>query len=226
MRACVVLAKTWLTREGAPIFNRLNAWRTSVGRYDAKPIKNRRSSYQSTDLLSVKILPMRARTGKIARLPAAIRDELNRRLHNGALGKDLVLWLNALPEAKQVLAERFASRPILEENLSQWRHGGFQDWLREEERRVRLGELAAEYNQLSPEQRTPRLAASIEERLTIELAEELERLATMKDRTERWKRLQRLSQEICRLQRSHNRGRELSLFQAKATTHSNPIRAC
>jgi hypothetical protein len=33
-----------------------------------------------------------ARVGKIARLPAAVRDELNRHLENGALGKNIVPW--------------------------------------------------------------------------------------------------------------------------------------
>ncbi|HXE43262.1 MAG TPA: hypothetical protein VN516_09580 [Candidatus Baltobacteraceae bacterium] len=48
---------------------------------------------------------MRARVGKIARLPGPIRNELNRRIHNGALGRELVPWLNALPEVQTVLAQ-------------------------------------------------------------------------------------------------------------------------
>jgi len=165
---------------------------------------------------------MRARTGKIARLPATVRDQLNCRLHNGALGRDLVPWLNELPEVKQILAECFAGRPILEENLSQWRRGGYQDWLRDEERRVRLHELTAEYSQLGPEQRTPRLAAGMQERLVIELAEELESLSTLKDRAERWKRLRIISQELCRLQRTHLRGKEVALFQTKTIQKIKP----
>jgi hypothetical protein len=164
---------------------------------------------------------MRTRTGKIARLSSAVRDELNRRLHNGALGKDLIHWLNALPEVTRVLTELFAGRPILQENLSQWRRGGFQDWLRDEERRVRICQLATEHQQLSPEQRAERLAAGMQERVAFELAEELERLSFMKDQVERWKRLQRISQELCRLRRSHNRSLELGLFQAKSTPYSN-----
>src|SRR5713101_951139 len=42
-----------------------------------------------------------SRNGKIARLPLAIRQELNRRLQNGEQGKKLVAWLNALPEVRQ-----------------------------------------------------------------------------------------------------------------------------
>ena len=165
---------------------------------------------------------MRARIGKIARLPGAIREELNRRLHNGALGKELVLWLNVLPEVQHVLANRFSGRPVTEDNLSEWRRGGFQQWLLQEERRVRLRELSEQYQSLDPEKRAGQLAADAQERLAIELAEELERLSAMDDPAERWKCLRRLSQELCRLQRSHLRGRELRLLEVKAVSLCKP----
>ena len=38
--------------------------------------------------------------GKIARLPRAIRDELNRRMDDGQTGKELLPWLNGLPKSK------------------------------------------------------------------------------------------------------------------------------
>ena len=44
-------------------------------------------------------------TGKIARLPQEIRDELNRRLRDGERGRRLVDWLNSLPETQRMLAE-------------------------------------------------------------------------------------------------------------------------
>ena len=166
---------------------------------------------------------MRARVGKIARLPGAVRHELNRRLYNGALGKNLVPWLNALPEVALVLNERFASRPITEDNISEWRRGGFQEWLRERERRTRLRELAAENPTHNPEDRIAELDAHLQERLVLELAEELERLSTITDRAERFKCLTRLSREFCRVQRSRNRGLEIGLFQAKADSHSAPF---
>jgi len=34
------------------------------------------------------------RNGKIARLPRAIRDSLNQRLHDGETGRHLVRWLS------------------------------------------------------------------------------------------------------------------------------------
>ena len=38
------------------------------------------------------------RTGRIARLPRQVRDELNRRLRDGQKGGQLAAWLNALPK--------------------------------------------------------------------------------------------------------------------------------
>jgi hypothetical protein len=163
---------------------------------------------------------MRARTGKIARLPAHIRHGLNRRLDNGALGTGLADWLNALPEVQRVLAERFASQPISDDNLSQWRHGGFQDWRREEERRVRLRELDSRYQQLDPVQRSGALTAAFEKRLALELTEELERISALKDRDERFQKLRRLSRDICRLQDARTRERNVRLLEAKA--HASP----
>jgi hypothetical protein len=167
---------------------------------------------------------MNARVGKIARLPVAVRDELNRRLHNGALGKNIVPWLNALPEVQRVLAELFGGQPIAENNLSNWRRGGFQDWLVDQERRARLEELASN----DPDQNASRVGAQMEKRLVLELAEQLERLAVIKDPAERFKRLIRLSREVCRVQKSHTRGLEIGLLQAKAgksmPTLSTPIR--
>jgi hypothetical protein len=159
---------------------------------------------------------MRARTGKIARLPGAIRHELNRRLHNGALGRELVPWLNTLPEVQRVLNERFAGRPITEDNISAWRGGGFQEWLLQEERRVRLRDLSDQCPERDPAQRARRIAAFTEEQLALELAEQLERLSAITDREARSKQLQCLCREMCRLQNSHTRNREIHLLEIKA----------
>ena len=72
---------------------------------------------------------MRTRNGKIARLPATLRHQLNERLDNAEEGPELLGWLNALPEVQQVLQEHFQGVPISKQNLSEWRQGGFQEWL-------------------------------------------------------------------------------------------------
>ena len=78
--------------------------------------------------LSVEVF-MRTRRGKIARLPLAVREELNTRLRNGEEGAQLVLWLNGLPAVQEILAAKFKGKAISECNLSNWRAGGYADWL-------------------------------------------------------------------------------------------------
>ena len=73
------------------------------------------------------------RNGKIARLPAQVRKELNQRLDDGEPGKQLVAWLNGLPEVRNVLERDFPGRVVTEQNLSEWKQGGFLDWQRHQE---------------------------------------------------------------------------------------------
>jgi hypothetical protein len=72
---------------------------------------------------------MKTGNGKIANLPAHIRDELNYRLADGDPGNELVEWLNSNPEVVKVIRERFDGTPISEQNLSEWRKRGYQKWL-------------------------------------------------------------------------------------------------
>ena len=73
------------------------------------------------------------RTGKIARLPYKIRQELNRRLLDNEPGDPLLAWLNGQPQVQVVLKEKFERHPITKQNLSEWRLGGFAVWeLRQE----------------------------------------------------------------------------------------------
>lgn len=83
-----------------------------------------------------------ARQGKIARLPSAIRRQLNERLQDGALGPEILAWLNGLPEVRAVLAAHFDGADIEAANLSNWRQGGYLDYLRETEREERIRSLA------------------------------------------------------------------------------------
>jgi len=89
------------------------------------------------------------RNGKIARLPLAVRQELNRRLDEGQQGKKLVAWLNSLPAVQTIVTTEFGGKPIREQNLSEWKQGGYRDWLAKQEAleiAERLREDAAEWN--------------------------------------------------------------------------------
>ena len=81
------------------------------------------------------------RIGKIGRLPRQVRNELNRRLLEGEPGITLVDWLNGQPSVKAVLDRWFGGRPVTEQNLSEWKQGGFEDWQRQEEARAWVREL-------------------------------------------------------------------------------------
>lgn len=83
-----------------------------------------------------------ARTGKIARLPLAIREELNQRLRDNESGQTLLEWLNAKEEVKAVLEKSFGCEPISDANLSIWRQGGFADWLADQDRVHRIEKLS------------------------------------------------------------------------------------
>jgi hypothetical protein len=72
---------------------------------------------------------MKTGNGKIANLPAQIRDELNCRIADGDEGIELVEWLNSKPEVAEVVNKLFDGTPISEQNLSQWRKRGYQKWL-------------------------------------------------------------------------------------------------
>lgn len=74
-----------------------------------------------------------SRNGKIARLPRYLREQLNRRLEDGEPGPQLLAWLNCVPQVTQMLASEFGGREINEQNLSEWRQGGFRDWQRQQE---------------------------------------------------------------------------------------------
>ena len=89
------------------------------------------------------------RTGKIARLPREIREQLNRRLQDGEMGNRLVEWLNSMPETKKVLAADFGGRDISVQNLTEWKQGGYQDWLARQELLASAGDVATDAKELA-----------------------------------------------------------------------------
>jgi len=110
------------------------------------------------------------RTGKIARLPQDVREELNRRLYNGEKGRKLIAWLNQHPEVILVLAEEFGGREIKEWNLSEWKTGGYPDWVAERELVEKARELANNAGELA-ELTNGSMANDLAQVLTIRYAD-------------------------------------------------------
>jgi hypothetical protein len=84
----------------------------------------------------------RARRGKIAKLPADLRAEVNLRLHDGQPASQILPWLNKLPRVRTILAAQFEGADINDQNLTEWRQGGYLDWTEERERLDALKELS------------------------------------------------------------------------------------
>jgi hypothetical protein len=80
-----------------------------------------------------------ARQGKIARLPALLRKEINRRLFDGQ-GAPV---LNAQPEAIAIWEELFEGLACSPQNLSEWKLGGYKDWRKSQDRLEDLKELSS-----------------------------------------------------------------------------------
>lgn len=78
---------------------------------------------------------MTTRKGKIGGLPREIREELNDRLLDGQLAPQILPWLNSMAEVQSRLASRARNREevaeITDGNLSEWRAGGFAEWIQD-----------------------------------------------------------------------------------------------
>jgi hypothetical protein len=151
-----------------------------------------------------------ARIGKIARLPGDIRAQLNSRLQDGGEGRQIVHWLNSLPEVKEVLAENFDGHPISEQNLSDWRQGGYEEWLARQDILAQAAELAdhrQELETVAPGQSpADHLAAAISFRYGAILA--AQGLELDEKSLTQLKALGRLCQAVVKLRRGdHNAAR-------------------
>lgn len=127
---------------------------------------------------------MRARTGKIARLPLRIREELNERLLENEPASKILPWLNGLDETATVIREMGSAGghqvgAIDDNNLSDWRRGGFQDWVRRKQAIEQTREMAKWSAKLA-EASGGNISEGASAILAGHLLELLEELGTMK----------------------------------------------
>ncbi len=149
------------------------------------------------------------RNGKIARLPRAVRLELNRRLQNGEQGKKLVAWLNALPDVQAIVAAEFGGKIIREQNLSEWKQGGYRDWQAQQEALEiagRLGEDAAEW---AREDRAP-LTDTVAHWLAARYAVATRRVAETGGR-EGWRLLREMCGDVVELRKGDHSAERLGI---------------
>ena len=152
-------------------------------------------------------------TGKIARLSKAVRDELNQRLDDGQTAEDILPWLNRLRECKKVLAEKFGGRPITRQNLSQWKCGGYQAWLRLQQAREQVQSLIEQAEDLEKDSGDPSIADRIAAVLSAQLLATIQQLDTIKDPKERWLQTKDVLHEVSRLRREDHHARRTRLAE-------------
>lgn len=151
--------------------------------------------------------------GKIGRLPKLIRDELNRRLDDGEPGEHILEWLNGLPQVKPVLAKDFGSGGrINAQNLSNWRKGGHQEWLKQQERRALVRGLIENAEELAVDARGVEIANHLSAVLVAELAAAARgALAELAEPAERCVRLQEFLLTLTRVRRQDSAAGKLAI---------------
>lgn len=156
------------------------------------------------------------RTGKIARLPRQIREQLNRRLQDGELGARLVEWLNSLPDTQRVLTAEFGGRPISEQNLSEWKQRGYRDWERHQESRALVRELTHQSDELADESAGLEISHRLAALLSVELVQVTTTLLERStDPQERWRQLRELLRELAQLRQEDRKAGWLALERAR-----------
>jgi hypothetical protein len=144
----------------------------------------------------------KTRIGKIARLSHDIREQLNTRLRDGEPAQTILDWLNAIPGVQAVLDSQFDSHPISEQNLSEWRHGGFRDWLTRQDA-LTLLRVLQDKDALGHEELSGPISDKLARWAALQYAAAAQSLlASQPDPAAHWSRLRELCADISCLRRN------------------------
>jgi len=161
-------------------------------------------------------------TGKIGRQCREIRHELGERIEDGQPGKEIVAWLNGLPPVQAVLQAQFKGQAISEQNLSDWKQAGHQDWLRREAIRERLERTRLDVEELAEERKCD-LGGLLATVLLLEMDALLTPLLEPeRDLGKRWQRLREMHREVSRLRQDDHRATRMALCEQKSKVQSRP----
>ena len=151
--------------------------------------------------------------GKIARLPPAVREELDRRMANGERARGLLAWLNELPEVQEVVTSECGGRPIREKNLSEWRKRGHQEWVRRQEILAVAQSLAQQGEELKG-QTGAELSDRVGVYLVARYAMAARELVGGAGEPE-WKRLREVCHDVVALRRSDHSAQRLKFAEER-----------
>jgi len=156
-----------------------------------------------------------SRDAKITRLPPLIREQLNRRLQNGETGRQIVGWLNALPEVMELLAAKFGGVPISEANLVSWKLGGYRIWEGRQETLEAVAQFGADAAELT-EAAGGNLADQVALCLTARIAVALRQpTAGEIDAAGQLRRLRQLCSDLVALRRGDQNAQRLRIEREK-----------
>ncbi|MEP6672409.1 MAG: hypothetical protein ABJF10_24805 [Chthoniobacter sp.] len=155
------------------------------------------------------------RTGKIARLPQAIRQRLNERLADGEPQQILVAWLNEMETVQERLTELFEGRPITEQNLSDWRKGGFLDWQRHQAASGLVLECLSEVENLGSEVGEEALLDRLTNMVAVVLLRLFREAATTESGPQQRQAVLELAREMARLRRGDHQRQHLRLLKER-----------
>jgi len=145
-----------------------------------------------------------SRKGKIGRLTLKIREEINMRLADGMEATPLLAWLNALPNVREILRNHFASRPVTPQNLSEWRQGGYQDWVLNRQTSGMARSLAEEAAAADEQMGSKPFSEHLSTVMALKLAQVATPLMSQTggDLNQRWNRTRQVIHELCRIRRA------------------------
>jgi hypothetical protein len=114
-----------------------------------------------------------------------------------------------------MLAQKFGGRPIDDNNLYEWRHGGYEEWLWHEDRRDRLGSAFEHIAKLDAVGDGTQVAERLGAIVAAELAKALNMLEGISDMNDRWFRLREISRELTRFRRENCNNQRLRLAEQR-----------
>jgi hypothetical protein len=130
---------------------------------------------------------------------------LNHRLDDGEQGKQLVEWLNSLPEAQAVVKGAFGGRPVSEQDLSEWKQGGYRDWQKQQERRELVRQWTEDAKDLEGVAGGVAFSSGLSMLLLVELAQAVrDVLEQTTDAGTRLERLQEVARRFAQLRREES----------------------
>jgi hypothetical protein len=157
-----------------------------------------------------------SRIGKIGRLPHELRMKVNERLQDCESGETILEWLNGLPEVREMLREHFEGAPINKQNLSEWRVGGHEEWVRHNEALETMYRFTGKADDILDAANEEPLSDRLALLLVVELAKTAEELLAQADGPEkRWERLRELLPQVAALRRADHRLEKLVMTRER-----------